>query len=233
MGTLLRLHTQVPTEVLTAVHGTAGQAWGPRWHCTTSLVLAESPDNAAPCSTAPRLAASIRKAASSPMVLEHLMDPITRLTAAWISPRQPQPRRVPVEVQPWHFVPCTGSEMLGSPDKSLHFCMRAEGAQSSQAVPSSQNTCRASLCKPTQKQGSPYKPRMSLSLGSCINLPWPAPALASQCEQWHQQLRSEHLLCLWGKLSQGSYMSCPQAQQAGGGARALGSRPWSTGLLSP
>lgn len=179
-GTLLCLHMQVPTDALTA-----RQAWRLRWHCTTSPALAEPPSNAALCSIVPRLATSIREAVSDPVVLEHLIDHIAQLldeamgpllTPARISLRQPRPPGVPVEVRRWHLAPCTRSEMLGSPDRSLHFSMRAEGAQSSQAVLSPQNTCRAPLCKPTPKQGSPYKPRMSSSLGRCINPSWPSPA---------------------------------------------------------
>lgn len=118
-----------------------------------------------------------------------------------------------LEVLSWHLAPCTHSEMLGTPDKSLHFGMRTEGAQYSQVVLSPQNMCWASLCKPTPKQGSPHKPRTSLSLGSCVSLAWPPPALALWCkQQLQQQLHGGHLLCLWGKLRQRSYTTRLQTQ---------------------
>lgn len=131
-----------------------------------------------------------------------------------------------LEVQPQHLTPCTLSEMLGSPDKSFHFTTSAEGAQCH--LP--KNTCQASLCKPTSKQRGPYKPRTSLSLSSHINLAWPPLTLA---KQQLQQLHGEHLLWLWGKLRQVSYINCLQAQRGSSGACALGSHPWSSELLSP
>jgi len=130
-------------------------------HCSTSPAPAEPPSNAAQRSMGPRLATSPRETASSPAVLEHLMDPVTWLTPAQVPPRQPRPRGVLVEVRPLRLAPCTRSEMLGIPHKNLPFVTRAEGEKSSQAVPCPQNPCWTSLCKPTPKQGSPYKPEQA------------------------------------------------------------------------
>lgn len=52
---------------------------------------------------APGLVTRIREAASSPVLLEHLVDLSARLGPAWVSPRQLRPRGVPVEVQPRHL----------------------------------------------------------------------------------------------------------------------------------
>lgn len=49
-----------------------------------------------------------------------------------------------------------------------------------------------------------YTPRISSSLGSCISLPRPSPALPPWCEQRLQHLSSEQPRFSWGKGRQGS-----------------------------
>lgn len=98
--------------------------------------------------------------------------PVTQLIPAWKSPRQPRPRRVqlglasvPHALHPLRQVSAPWHEGRG-------------GTVQPGSALSPNHTHRASLCNPTPKQGSPSEPRTSLSVGSCINPPWPPPALA-------------------------------------------------------
>lgn len=114
--------------------------------------------------------------------------------------------------------------MLGHPDKSTWAQRRHSPAR----------LCHLPITHGRHPRASQYQSRKVLTnpeqaCPSSINPLWPPPALVLQ---QLQELHSEHLLCFWGKLRQGTLHNPSASPASWQWSPCYSSHPWSTGLLS-